>query len=128
MSDYHIKWQNDTMLDEALNWVKTNMDAIYVCSSQPTTYSHASSSYKLAGAAHTISGSPGDYASGRQISVTAKSSISCSGTGSAQHVALTGSISSVQTLLYVTTCSTKALTSTDKVNVPAWNIKLADAA
>ena len=123
------KFQNDTMLDQALTWLKTNMDTIYVCTSQPTTYAHASSSYKLAGSSHTIAGSPaaGDV-SGRKIAVGAKSSISVSSAGSADHVAITGSIASTQTLLYVTTCTTKALGASDKVNIPAWDVEIVDAA
>jgi len=128
------KWQNDTMLDTALNWLKTNVDAVYICSSQPTTYSEATSTYKLGGAtSYAIAGSPGDYASGRQIAVTAKSSIAISVASSTTmaHVALTGSISSVQTLIYVTTIpasSQASVSSGDKVNMAAWNIQLADAA
>ncbi|MCK5604835.1 hypothetical protein KAR91_23295 [Candidatus Pacearchaeota archaeon] len=122
------KSQNDSMLDAALAWLKTNMDAIKVCSSQPTTYSEAHSTYMLATAAHSISGSPanGD-SSGRKIEVPVKNSTSVSSAGSADHVALTGSISSSQTLMYVTTCSTKALGASDKVNIPAWDIEIADA-
>ena len=124
------KWQNDTMLDQALNWIKTNADALYVCSTQPTTYAQASTSYKLAAkTSYSITGSPanGD-SSGRKIATNAASSVSVASAGSAQHVAITGSISSTQTLLYVTTCSTKALGTSDKVNIPAFDIEIADAA
>lgn len=123
------KWQNDTMLDQALLWIKTNCDAVYVDSSQPTTYAEAQTTYMLAAkTSYSITGSPanGD-ASGRKIATTAANSVSVSAAGSAQHIALTGSISSVQTLLYITTCTTKALTTSDKVNIPAWDIEIADA-
>ena len=125
------KWQSDTMLDQALEWLKTNMDAIYVCTSQPTTFTHASVSYIIGTAAHTIAGSvaAGDV-SGRKIAVTAKSSIavSASKAGSADHVAITGSVGSSDALLYVTTCTTKAIGQSDTINVPAWDIEIVDAA
>lgn len=42
--------------------------------------------------------------------------------GSADHISLIASSSS--TLLYVTTCNTKALTTSDTVTIPAWDIEL----
>ena len=126
------QWQNDTMLDQALAWIGDNVDSIYICSSQPASYSQAASTYKLAAqTSYSITGSPGDYASGRQIEVTAQSSIAVSVASSTlmTHVALTGSISSVQTLMYVTTIpsgSQASISSGDTVNMAAWNIQLAD--
>jgi len=125
------KWQNDTMLDQALTWVKTNTDAMYVCSSGPTTYAQASASYKLgADASFTVTGSPGDYASGRKITVDANTSIAITSAGQMQHIALTGSISSTQTLIYVTTIpasSQASVAASDTVNTSSWDIQIADA-
>ena len=95
------KWQNDTMLDQALSWVKTNTAQVVVCSSQPTTYAQANSSYKLGKASYTITGSPANYASGRQITVQAASSIAITSAGAMAHIALIKDASSL--LAYVTT-------------------------
>ena len=122
------KYQNDTMLDQALAWVKNNFTKIVICSSQPTTFAQATSSYKLGTASHTITGSPGDYASGRQIEVPAASSIAITSSGNMQHVALVKSSGSI--LAYVTTIpasSQASVAASDIVNMSAWNIKLADA-
>jgi hypothetical protein len=120
------------MLDAALNWVKTNCDHVYVCTSQPTTYAQASSSYKLGGASYASVGSPANgSSSGRKVTVAAASSIAITSSGKMQHIALTGSISSTQTLLYVTTIpasSQASVAASDKVNMAAWNITIGDAA
>jgi len=117
------------MLDAALAWVKTNTAQIVVCSSQPTTYAQATSSYLLGKKSHTISASPGDYASGRQLAVSAASSISITSGGPMAHIALVKDASSL--LVYVTVIpasSQASVAASDKVNTSAWNIQLADAA
>jgi predicted porin len=124
------KYQIDAMLDAALNYLKTNCNAIHVDGTQPTNYTTANATYMLAQktTSYAITGSPanGD-SSGRKITTVAASSVSVTNAGSALHVALTGTVSSVATLLYVTTCATKALGTSDKVNIPAWDIEIADA-
>jgi hypothetical protein len=122
------KYQNDTMIDQALTWVKNNFTKVCVCSSQPTTFTQATSTYKLGTASHTITGSPGDYASGRQIAVPAKSSISITSAGAMAHIALVKSSGSI--LAYVTTIpasSQASVSASDIVNMSTWNIKIADA-
>jgi len=121
------KWQNDTMLDQALNWIKSNATKMIVCSAQPTTYSEAVNSYKLADVSITsadFTGPADGDASGRKLTVNAQNSVSIDATGSAQHIALVKDTSSL--LLYVTTCTTQSLTAGGKVNIPAWDIELSD--
>lgn len=116
---------NDAVLDAALNYVKTNCAQICVCSSEPTTYAAATTTYKLAAGALTSAnfGSTADGdTSGRKIAVPAKADISITATGTATHIALvSGSI-----LLYVTTCTSQSLTSGNTVTVPTWDIEIAD--
>lgn len=121
------QWQNDSMLDAALNWVKNNYTKVVICASQPATYSQATSSNLLGAKSATITGSPGDYASGRQIEVTAQSSIAITGSGTMDHVALVKSSGSI--LAYVTTIpasSQASVNASDAVNMAAWNIQVAD--
>ena len=124
----------DAVLDAALNYLKTNGTRMTLCTSQPLTYTHAtatasSSGYRLA----DVSISSADYTgpanggtSGRKITVNAQSSISIDATGTATYVALVKVASSA--LLYVTTCTSQALTSGNQVNTPAWVIELRDPA
>lgn len=70
----------------------------------------------------------GDYTAadgdtnGRKLTVLQQTAMSISASGTATHVAIDdGTI-----LLYVTTCTSQALTSGGTVTVPAWDIETAD--
>lgn len=121
------KYQNDLMLDSALDWIRARVTQMTACNAQPTTYTQAVTTYKLADVPMTSTGltvGNGD-SSGRKIAVAAKSGVTVDLTGSANHVALAGSTGSV--LLYVTTCTSQSLTSGNTVNFPTWDIEIADA-
>jgi hypothetical protein len=120
------KWQNDLMLDAALDYTGA-ATLLTVCSAQPTTYAEASSTYKLADVvvdSGDFSKANGD-SSGRKLTVAQQASVPIDSTGTATHVAL--AISGSSTLLYVTTCTSQSLTSGGTVTVPAWDIEIADA-
>lgn len=117
---------HDDVLDGALNVIKNNATRVCVCSTQPTTYTEAITTYKLA--IKTITGSdftgPADDTSGRKLTSVQHSGITVDATGNAQHVAYGDSANSK--LLYVTTCTLQGLTSGNTVTVPAWKIGIAD--
>lgn len=122
------KWQNDLMLDAAFSWIEARVTKMTVCSTQPTTYTEATSTYRLAEVAMTstdITVANGDT-NGRKMTVPAKSGLSVLASGTAAHVALVGSTGS--TLLLITTCTTQALTTGNTVDVPTWDDEIADAA
>jgi len=118
---------HDDVLDQALNYVKNNGTRLCVCSTEPTTHTQALTTYMLA--IKTIADtdytgpSAGDI-SGRKIRVNAASSVSVTNSGDAQHVALVDFANSK--LLAVTTCTLQTLTAGNLVNVPAWDIEIAD--
>lgn len=121
------KWQNDSMLDAAFDWVRARVTAMSVCSQQPTTYTEAYTTYMLARTALTSTDlTIADDTSGRKVTVGAQSGVSVSNTGTGNHVALMGSTGS--TLLLITTCTTIALTTGGTVDFPAWKDNLQDAA
>jgi hypothetical protein len=118
---------NSAILDAALNYIKTNGTRLCICSSQPTTYTEATSTYKLADLSITSTAYTGPAAgavSGRKITMNQQLSIDVDTTGSAQHVALVDVSSTA--LLYVTTCTAQTITSGNKVTVPAWSVELRD--
>lgn len=115
----------DAVLDAALNYLKNNAAKLCVCSSEPATYGDATSTYKLASTAidsADFTGPANGDVSGRKIAVDAQNSISVGASGSAQHVAIV----TASALVYVTTCTLQALTASNTVNVPAWDIEIAD--
>ena len=121
------KYQNDSLLNAALAVVKSSGDNIYVCSSQPTTYLQATSTYALtAGITLSLYGSitSGDV-SGRKLPVLAQSSINVTSTGAAAHIAIVNA--SPATLLFVTTlASTVSVTASGSVNITTWDIEFLD--
>ena len=123
------KWASDNVMDAALTYVD-DCTLLTVCSAQPTTYAEASSTYKLADIVLTAGAGNGDYTlangdtNGRKLTVAQQANVDIDSSGTATHVAL--SISGSSTLVYVTTCTSQALTSGGTVTVPAWDIEIAD--
>jgi hypothetical protein len=122
---------NTTVLDQALNYFKTNAHRIAVCKAQPTTKTLAcqinTGGYCLAWTSLTTANytlSTGDV-SGRKVTIAQKASVSVACTGTATHVAIFSVAGN--SLLYVTTCTTQVLTKGNTVTVPAWKIELRDA-
>jgi hypothetical protein len=121
------KWQNDLMLDAALDYISTNADEIFVCNAQPTTYTEAATTFALTSVeAPTFQANADGDASGRKLAVDEEADMSITSTDDATHIALCKNSGSV--LLYVTTCTTQSLTSGGTVTVPTWDIEIEDAA
>lgn len=118
------KFANDAVMDAALNELKNNGNLMIACSAQPTTRTEAVTTYALADVA--MSGTDFTLAngdtSGRKLTVAAKSAVTVDTSGAANHVAIVDG----SRLLYVTTCTSQALTSGNTVNFPAWDIEIAD--
>lgn len=116
---------NDLVMDAALDYISTST-LLTVCSAQPTTYAEASSTYKLA----DVVTDSGDFTkangdtNGRKVTIAQQANVPIDSSGTATHVAL--SISGSSTLVYVTTCTSQALTSGGTVTVPAWDVEISD--
>jgi len=115
---------NTDILDVALNVIKNNANKMVVCSSQPTTYAEANATFMLA----NVAMASGDFTlaagdtSGRKITSGAKTGISITNSGTAQHVAW---IDSTNSKLYVvTTCTSQAINTGGTVDVPAWKYEI----
>lgn len=117
----------DAVLDKMLDEIATATRMV-ACSAQPTSFTEANATYALA----DVTMASGDFTkangdgSGRKLTVAAKSSVLVDATGSATHIALVRVADS--TLLYVTTCTPQSLTAngSNTVNIPAWDIEIAD--
>ena len=115
----------DVVLDGLLEIINDST-LMTVCNAEPTTYTEMSATFKLAdvvmaGGDFTISN--GDT-NGRKVGMSAKSAAPIDTPGTATHVAL--AISGSSTLLFVTTCTSQALTSGGTVDVPVWDVEVAD--
>lgn len=119
---------HDDVLDGALNIIKNNCTRVTVCSTQPTTYTEGNATYALADV--TVDSTDFTVANGdtngRKVTTGAQSSVLIDTSGTAAHVALLDVANSK--LLYVTTCTSQALTAngSNTVNIPAFDIEIAD--
>ena len=122
---------DNTVLDAALMKIQGYPIAVtpantqmFVCSTQPTTYAEASTTYMLAAktAIPSTDYAIADGTSGRRLTTTQYSGVSITNTGSAQHIA----ICNASVLLYVTTCTAQTINSGGTVTIPSWYIELAD--
>jgi len=118
------KTVHNDVLDAALSKVAT-ATTLTVCSSAPANFAGIAA---VALAEATMSS--GDYTiadgdtSGRKVTVAAQADMPVDETGTATHIALDDG----STLLYVTECTSQALTSGNTVSTPAWDIEIADPA
>jgi hypothetical protein len=117
----------DAVMDAAFDYID-QADVLRVCSTLDSSPTHAEIvTATLASVAITpdtdFTKADGDT-SGRKVTVAAKSSVSVTASGDANHIALTTTSGSV--VRYVTTCTTQTLTSGITVNIPAWDIEIAD--
>lgn len=120
-------YAHDNVMDAALDYIKNNSTKLTVCNAEPTTFTQATATFKLASVVinSTNFGSPtnGDV-SGRKITVNAQTSVSIDSTDNATWVALVKSASSM--LTYATDTTTIGLTSGGKVNIGEWDAEILD--
>ena len=117
---------HNNVLDAALNYIKSNATELTVCSTEPTTYAEAHTTYKLADVvidSDDFTGPAEGDVSGRKLAVNEQADIAVDATGTAAHVALTNGS---DTLILVTTCTEQGLTSGNTVTVPTFDDEIAD--
>lgn len=116
---------SDAVIDGAL--VLALGDQISVCSAEPTTYTEAVTTFKLA---ISTSVSAGDFVnangdvSGRKMTVAAQSAVNIDDTGTGNHVAITNLSGTL--LKVVTTATAQLLTSGGTVDIGTFKLEIAD--
>lgn len=110
----------DRVLDEGLSTLTNEANRVDVCSQEPTTYAEATSTYTLGNTTTVTISSPADRTGGgRQVTLSAISDGSVTGTGNATHYAIvdttnsrllvTGSLTTPQQVTSGNTFSLEAL-------------------
>jgi hypothetical protein len=116
---------SDAYMDAMLALID-DATTLHVCSGQPANFAGIAA-VTLADVTLTAGAGNGDYTlangdtNGRKLTVAQQSSVPIDSSGTATHVVLTDG-----TNIYVTTCTSQALTSGGTVTVPAWDIEVAD--
>ena len=120
------RYQNDLMLDAALDWLIANSTARWALSADVTTYASAVTA-KLASA--TIASAQFTKAAGdtdgRKVTCAVVSGVSVTTQGSATHFALVKPASSI--LAYLVPASTKLLPAGSQVTFGAFDVTLRDS-
>ena len=119
----------DAILDKTLDEIATATKQV-LCNAQPTTYTEANATYALADI--VIDGTDFTKANGdtngRKVTIAAQTGVLIDTSGTGTHIALVRTADS--TLIYVTTCTSQAVTAngSNTVNFPAWDVEIADPA
>ena len=117
------KYVSDLLMDNGLNYWKTNGSEVYLCTSEPAARAAAIGT-AVASKTDLVSGDYvlADGASGRKLTAKAQAGVVASATGTANHLAWC----SGTTLLVVTTVTGQLVTSGNPVNLPAIALEIAD--
>lgn len=119
------RFQNDSMLDAALDWLIAQSTARWAISGDAASYASAAS-LKLASAtiaSAQFTKADGDV-SGRKVTCAVVSGVSVATQGSATHYALVNA----SVLTYLVPASTKLLPAGSEVTFGAFDIELEDSA
>lgn len=120
-------WGNDLILDRGLTWVSSHIKKITINSTTPTSKTNATDVTKtmLGISTHLdVSALTNSTmtAGGRKIDISKTTDITIVNAGNADAIC----IIDASTLVYVTKCTTRALTTSDTVEIPAWHINAID--
>lgn len=118
---------HDDVFDQALNYLKNNAENVYICSTQPTTFTEASSTYKLADVAvdsSDFTGPANGDTSGRKITLNQQTGVTVDSSGTAQHLAITDD--SASKLLIVTDFTSQSVTAGNTLTINAFDLELRD--
>lgn len=118
---------HDDVLDAALDYIKDNVGRMCVCSQEPTTYTEAITTYKLADidiSSADITGPINGDASGRKITINQQTDVDIDTTGYGTHIALVDITN--EKLLYVTACPINELNAGNNHDIEAWDIEFSD--
>ncbi len=123
------------VMDKGLEWIKDNAQFVSLCTTEPDNYAEIATT-TITGIALASGVSPGGTSfrsaianpadgssKGRVLTIPLSSELQVFHDDTGTHVAIGNETSSV--LMYVTELATnRAVTTADKVNIPAWTITI----
>lgn len=121
----------DAKLDEMLALIADQCTRVTICSTQPTTYTEANTTYALADVTVTAGAGNGDFTigngdtNGRKLTLLQQTGVTVDSNGTAQHIALLD-VAGTE-LLAVTTCTSQSVTAGNTATINAFDIEISDA-
>lgn len=115
------KAASDAFIDGGLDAIAL-CDEVFVCSAEPANYAGIAAVALVTGDAivGSLSKANGDV-SGRKLTVPQQADLNIDQSGTATHVVISDGTS-----IFVTTCTSQALTAGGTVTIPAWDIEISD--
>ena len=118
----------DRVFDNGLTVLDTEANRLDICSQEPTSYAEATSTYTLGNKTTPTIGTPADRgAGGREVTVSAISDGSVTGSGTASHFAITDTVNS-RLLATGILGSSQSVTSGNTFSLSSFTIGIPDPA
>lgn len=122
-----MAYLNDEVLDQGLDYLTTNGSRVDICSTEPTTYAEATSTYTLGNkTGASVGAATNGDTSGRKVTIASISDGSVTGTGTAGYWALTNGSNAL--LAAGALSSSRGVTSGDTFTLTAIDIEIPDPA
>lgn len=119
---------NDRVFDNGLTVLDTEANRLDICSTEPTTYTQATSTYTLGNKTSLSIGAPADRSpSGRKVTVASFTDGSVTGTGAAAYWAIVDTGNS-RLLAAGSLSASQAVTSGNTFSLAAFDIGIPDPA
>lgn len=123
-----MSFLHDDVLDSGLAQLTSNGNRLDICSQEPTTYAQATSTYTLGNKTSLTISSPANRSpSGREVTVSAITDGSVSGTGTATHFAIVDTVNS-KLLATQALSASQAVTSGNTFTLTQFAIGIPDPA
>lgn len=124
-----VAFLTDNVLDNGVQYLTDNGEALYICSAQPTTYAEATSTYALGSkSTPTISAPQNGATSGRRVVVSAITDGSVSATGTATHYAIVKTSATSELLATEALSASQAVTSGNTFTLTSFSVTIPDPA
>lgn len=121
-----MSYLNDDVLDDGIQVLTDNVNALYICSQEPTTRTEAVTTYALGTKASPTVAAPADGSpDGRSVTVSAVTDGTVSGSGDATHYAL---VDGTRLLAAGALNATVAITSGNTFTLTAFTVRIPDPA
>lgn len=118
----------DSAFDAALNYIKDNVENLYLCSQEPTTVAEANTTYKLGTKGTPTIAAPSDRAgNGRECVVSAIADGTVNSSGTASHWALVKDSATAELLATGQLNATQVLTAGNEFTLTAFAYSILDA-
>lgn len=118
----------DRVFDNGLTVLDTEANRLDICSTEPTTYTQATTTYTLGNKTSLSIGAPADRTGGgREVAVAAFTDGSVTGTGTAAYYAITDTTNS-RLLATGSLSSSQAVTSGNTFSISSFKIGIPDPA